>query len=100
VGLGEGVLEEETCFLLWRLLLLLLFLLLFQLLLLVVSVVMVMADPRHWAAEGGGREGGDMIVPRHGRSRAAVLRASSQSTTIPKWRSPSSVCVESMCSRC
>ena len=55
------------------LLLLLQFLRLFLLLLLVVSVVMVMADPRHWAAEGGGREAGDMIVPRHDKSRAAEL---------------------------
>jgi len=59
--------------LLLLLLLLLLFLRLFLLLLLVVSVVMVMADPRHWAAEGGGREAGDMIVPRHDKSRAAEL---------------------------
>jgi len=68
------------------LLLLLQFLRLFLLLLLVVSVVMVMADPRHWAAEGGGREAGATNLVRLSCCGASCFQPGQASTTIPKWR--------------
>ena len=63
MGLGEGVLEEETCFLLWRLLLLLLFLLLF--LLVKKEGVLDLVDVGGLRLKVGRRGGKDFVVPGH-----------------------------------